>query len=77
MSAPGAAISGRAARIILFELLAPFIAGHTLQPLIGGRVGRHRQLLSLVDRRLILLVVYDVFSARLSMAVGRGFPRAS
>lgn len=48
---------------ILLQLLAPFVAGHLLRPWIGGFVGRHKSLLTLVDRGSILLVVYTAFGA--------------
>ncbi|MFT3975766.1 MAG: bile acid:sodium symporter family protein [Sphingomonas bacterium] len=48
---------------ILLQLFLPFVAGHLLRPWIGGFVGRHKQLLSRVDRGSILLVVYAAFGA--------------
>jgi sodium/bile acid cotransporter 7 len=63
MRAHGAGMSWVSARIILFELLAPFVVGHALQPIIGGWVGRHPRLVGLVDRGSILLVVYCAFGA--------------
>jgi sodium/bile acid cotransporter 7 len=48
---------------ILLQLMVPFIAGHLLRPWIGGFVGRHAKVLSLVDRGSILLVVYTAFGA--------------
>jgi sodium/bile acid cotransporter 7 len=48
---------------ILLQLMAPFVAGHVLRPWIGGFVGKHKGVLSLVDRGSILLVVYTAFSA--------------
>ena len=48
---------------IVLQLLVPFVAGHLLRPWIGGFVGRHRQLVTLVDRGSILLVVYTAFGA--------------
>jgi sodium/bile acid cotransporter 7 len=56
-------ISWTAAESIVLQLLLPFFAGHFLRPLIGGFVGRHKQLLSYVDRGSILLVVYTSFGA--------------
>lgn len=72
MSPHGAGLSWSSVRIIQFELLAPFIAGHALQPLIGGWVGCRRQLLSLVDRGSILLVVYGAFGGG-RRPLGAGF----
>lgn len=51
------------ARSIALQLLAPFLAGHLLRPLISGFVDRHKKLLTPVDRGSILLVVYTAFSA--------------
>lgn len=48
---------------IALQLLAPFLAGHLLRPLIGGFVARHKAILQPVDRGSILLVVYSAFSA--------------
>lgn len=63
----GAAASSKgtiaSAEGIAFQLLLPFIAGHLLRPLIGGFVGRHKTLVTMVDRGSILLVVYTAFSA--------------
>jgi sodium/bile acid cotransporter 7 len=58
-----AGISLHAIESILLQLLAPFVAGHLLRPLIGGFVGRHKQLIGYSDRGSILLVVYSAFSA--------------
>jgi solute carrier family 10 (sodium/bile acid cotransporter), member 7 len=52
-----------ALRSIAFELLAPFVAGQTLQRWIGGFVHRNRKILGLTDRGSVLLMVYTVFSA--------------
>ncbi len=52
-----------ALRSIVFELLAPFVAGQALQKWIGGFVQRHRKMLGMVDRGSVLLMVYTVFSA--------------
>jgi sodium/bile acid cotransporter 7 len=48
---------------ILLQLLAPFLAGHLLRPLIGGFIDRNKKLLQPVDRTSVLLVVYSAFSA--------------
>jgi sodium/bile acid cotransporter 7 len=47
---------------ISMQLLLPFIAGHLLQPLIGGFVKKNASLLKIVDQGSILLVVYAAFS---------------
>jgi solute carrier family 10 (sodium/bile acid cotransporter), member 7 len=51
-----------ALRSIGFEMLLPFVAGHLLQPRIGGWVTQRRRVLGGVDRGSVLLVVYTVFS---------------
>lgn len=59
----GGGISWDAAQKILLELLAPFVAGHLLRPVIGAWVARHKRLVATVDRGSILLVVYSAFGA--------------
>lgn len=56
---------------ILGELLLPFVAGHLLRPLIGGFVGRHKGLVSVVDCGSILLVVYSAFGAAVAEGLWR------
>jgi sodium/bile acid cotransporter 7 len=48
---------------IALQLLLPFILGHLARPLVGGFIGHHKPMVSLVDRGSILLVVYTAFSA--------------
>ncbi|MBB3880105.1 bile acid:sodium symporter family protein [Sphingomonas pseudosanguinis] len=48
---------------IVLQLLAPFVLGHLLRPWIGSFVGRHKAMLTIVDRGSILLVVYTAFGA--------------
>ena len=50
-------------RKIVIHLLLPFVLGHTMRPLIGGFVARHKLLTTIVDRGSILLVVYAAFGA--------------
>jgi sodium/bile acid cotransporter 7 len=47
---------------ILLQLLAPFLAGQAVRPLIGRWLERHKSAVFLVDRGSILLVVYAAFS---------------
>jgi sodium/bile acid cotransporter 7 len=63
ITAHGGGLSWDSVRVILVELLAPFVAGHVLQPWIGGWVARRRRLVAWVDRGSILLVVYSAFGA--------------
>lgn len=56
-------VSGAAVVTIVTQLLLPFLAGHLLQPWIGGWIARQKALLTIVDRGSILLVVFTAFSA--------------
>jgi sodium/bile acid cotransporter 7 len=67
----GGGISVEAVGGILLQLLAPFILGHLSRPLTAKWLGRHKFVVSLVDRGSILLVVYGAFSE----AVVRGIWR--
>ncbi len=62
MSAHGQGFSLDALTNIVLQLLAPFVAGQALRPLIGSWLERRRGLLSYFDRGTILLVVYTAFS---------------
>lgn len=59
---------------ILVQLLLPFLAGQFLRPWIGGWVGRHKSMLSLVDRGSILMVVYLAFSEAVIQGLWRNTP---
>ena len=63
MHGRGAGVSVGAVEKIVAQLLLPFVAGQLLRPVIGGWLGRHKQLVTYVDRGSILLVVYSAFSA--------------
>jgi sodium/bile acid cotransporter 7 len=58
----GSGFSTDALKDIGLHLLLPFLLGQAARPLIGGFIGRHKLLTSMVDRGSILLVVYAVFS---------------
>jgi sodium/bile acid cotransporter 7 len=59
----GAAGSGwHTVGTIVMQLLAPFIAGQLLRPVIGPWLDRNRRVLRAVDQGSILLVVYTAFS---------------
>lgn len=47
---------------IALQLLAPFMAGQFMRPLIGNWLERHRPLTLAVDRGSIFLIVYSAFS---------------
>jgi len=53
--------AGAVVRLVL-QLLAPFMLGQLLRPVVGGWVARHDSPLRLYDRSSILLVVYVAFS---------------
>ncbi|MCI2238740.1 bile acid:sodium symporter [Paenibacillus sp. TRM 82003] len=55
---PDAAALGR----IVLQLLVPFLAGLAAGRFLGGWVRRHRRSLSLLDRCVIVAVVYAAFS---------------
>lgn len=48
---------------IMMQILAPFVVGHLMRPLIGGWVVRNKPWLTYVDRGAIILIVYVAFSA--------------
>lgn len=48
---------------IALELLAPFVIGHLLRPVLGTWAERNRKLLMFTDRGTIVLAVYSSFSA--------------
>jgi len=68
MGASGGGVSLDSIRSIALQLLAPFVAGHLLRPVIGKWVEGHRALTGYTDRGTILMVVYGAFSE----AVGQG-----
>ncbi|MGK2911722.1 MAG: bile acid:sodium symporter family protein [Sphingobium sp.] len=49
-------------RDIMLQLLAPFVAGQLLRPLIGTFIQRNKQWLGYADRGSILLIIYVAFS---------------
>lgn len=56
---------------ILWQLLAPFVAGQLLRPWIGGFIQRHAKAAQLADRGSILLVVYNAFSGAVVAGIWR------
>lgn len=62
LGAQGDGVSLSSFQAILFQLLAPFVAGQIARRWIGGWMAKHSQRLTLVDRASILLVVYNAFS---------------
>jgi len=65
----GSALSSVEAIVML--LLAPFLAGQLLRPVIGGWVQRNAKFLTYFDRGAILLVVYGAFSHAVAGGIWR------
>ncbi|PXA98957.1 hypothetical protein DMC47_06095 [Nostoc sp. 3335mG] len=63
LHASGDGISIQSILDIGLQILAPFIVGQVLRPLVGGFIGRHGVLTQVVDRGSILIIVYSAFSA--------------
>ncbi|KQN72364.1 bile acid:sodium symporter family protein [Devosia sp. Leaf64] len=59
----GDGISLKSILDIGLQILAPFILGQLLRPLVGGFISRHSVLTQVVDRGSILIIVYSAFSA--------------
>jgi sodium/bile acid cotransporter 7 len=72
----GEGMSFASVRTIAFQLLLPFLVGHACRPLIGGFVGRHKKLVTLVDRGSILIVVYTAFGAAVIEGLWYSLPPA-
>jgi solute carrier family 10 (sodium/bile acid cotransporter), member 7 len=62
---------------IVLQLLAPFVAGQLLRPLIGGWIERNRTMLKFVDQGSILLVVYAAFSEAVNEGLWHQMPLAA
>jgi len=57
----------------IFEsLLLPFIIGQLLRPLIGGLLARHRTVVNVLDRAVIVLIVYTAFCNSIVQGVWAG-----
>jgi solute carrier family 10 (sodium/bile acid cotransporter), member 7 len=69
LNAHGAGFSMTAVKDIALQLLAPFLAGQIVRPLIGAWLLRHKTITSIVDRGSILVVVYAAFSAGMTAGV--------
>lgn len=62
---------------IAAEIMVPFLAGHLLRPVIGGWVGRHKQLVNTTDRATIVIAVYGAFSEAVIEGLWHQLPAAS
>lgn len=63
LHASGDGISLKSIIDIGLQILAPFIVGQLLRPLVGEFISRHPVLTQVVDRGSILIIVYSAFSA--------------
>ncbi|MBN9333168.1 bile acid:sodium symporter family protein [Devosia sp.] len=63
LHASGDGISFESIMDIGLQILAPFIIGQLLRPLVGVFISRHTVLTQVVDRGSILIIVYSAFSA--------------
>lgn len=63
MQSQGGALSLHAIEGIVSELLLPFLLGQMARPWLGAWALRNGRILGLLDRGVILLVVYTAFSA--------------
>jgi sodium/bile acid cotransporter 7 len=63
LHASGDGISLKSIMDIGLQILAPFILGQLLRPVVGGFISRHTVLTQVVDRGSILIIVYSAFSA--------------
>lgn len=63
IGAQGAAATLTSIKMIVSQILLPFIAGHLMRPLVGHFVDRHKATLAWFDRGVILAIVYRAFSS--------------
>lgn len=54
---------------IMMQLLLPFVIGMVLRRWIGGFIGRHKSMTTIVDRGSILLAVYVAFSHAVAQGI--------
>ena len=76
MGGEGRVDGGSVARIVA-QLLAPFVAGQLLRPLIGRWVERNDGWLKRFDRSAILVVVYVAFSEGAEAGIWSAVPASS
>lgn len=62
LMASDASVDGGSIVRIFLQILAPFVLGQLLRPLVGGFVTRHDSALKQYDRSSIVLVVFVAFS---------------
>ena len=59
---------------VLLTLLLPFAAGHILQPLLIPFLTRHKMVVNLLDRNVIVLIVYASFCESSLAGVWSSYP---
>jgi len=59
---------------VLLTLLLPFAAGHILQPLLIPFLMRHKMVINLLDRNVIVLIVYASFCESSKAGVWSSYP---
>jgi solute carrier family 10 (sodium/bile acid cotransporter), member 7 len=64
---------GKAIADIALQLLLPFAIGQALRPALGGWMTRHKENINLVDRGVIILIVYGSFCDSAASHVWTGF----
>ena len=62
---------------VLLTLLLPFIAGQVLQPLLIPFLTRHKMVVNLLDRNVIVLIVYASFCESSKAGVWSNYPVSS
>ena len=62
LHAGGVSLSFGVFRDIVFQLLAPFLAGQLVRPWIGTWIRKHNRVLGYADRGSILLIIFVAFS---------------
>lgn len=62
---------------VVLLILAPFVAGQFMRPLIGSWVTEHKAVIAVTDRSTILLAVYSAFSAAVVDGIWQRVPVAT
>jgi sodium/bile acid cotransporter 7 len=62
LDSSGGGFSAHSVLSIVFQLLVPFLAGQLLRRWVGAWIKKHKGVLGLLDRGVILVIVYTAFS---------------
>ena len=73
LNGPHGGFSLAALKSISLQLLLPFVLGHLSRPLTGAFLARNKAVVGVVDRGVILLVVYTAFSAAVVQGLWRRY----